>query len=243
MKKIVLAFALSLTMGCASGILRPYIGEQQAWPTGQGSIVNTKYDLPVFTSLPPTPYDLVGELRIDSFFFAQPEEQHISHLVDIAKHAKADALVLVDGQIFFSINYGAKGSDSATTVAPTTMAQVNRFNPESFRPGVSVLAIKWLTAPPLNLPAKYKTQALPKSEPPKTDAPTESQPDKKDEKKIESPTPKTAEPAPKTNFTPAKPSPTPAPKPDEPKPTTDMTPTETPSVPATPPPAPADDAR
>jgi hypothetical protein len=156
MKKFLLFFALGSTLGCATGVMRPYVGEQQAWPTSQGSIVNTKYELPIFTSLPPCAYDIVGELRIDSFFFAQPEEQHIGQLVTIAKKQKADALALVDGQIFFSVSYGSKdGSTAGGAATSTTMQQVNRFNPESFRPGVSVLAIKWVDAAPGTLPSKY----------------------------------------------------------------------------------------
>lgn len=212
MKKFTLILALGFTLGCATGIMRPYVGEQQAWPTGQGSIVNTKYELPVFTSLPPCAYDIVGELRIDSFFFAQPEEQHIAQLVKIAKKQKADALVLVDGQIFFSMNYGGKDGNAAGAFTSTTMAQVNRFNPESFRPGVSVLAIKWVDAAPSTLPSKYPhsvISATPAKPSPKKEvkptvvekkAPTAKPAAKPAESKKATPT---ETPAPKTNSVPA----------------------------------------
>ena len=195
MKNAFLAFALALTMGCAVATMRPYVGEQQNWPTSQGSIVNTKYSLPVFTSLPPTPYDVVGELRIDSLFFAQPEEQHMSVLIDKAKPYKADALVLVDGRMFFGMNYGSRSGDSDALVPMTAsaMSQINRFNPESFRPGVSVIAIRWLQGSPGGLPSKYSVSAKTYTPKPSTPKPVAVTP--------------TAKPqAPKTNIAPAKPA-------------------------------------
>jgi hypothetical protein len=203
MKKFTLVLALGFTLGCATGIMRPYVGEQQAWPTGQGSIVNTKYDLPVFTSLPPCPYDIVGELRIDSFFFAQPEEQHIARLVSIAKKNKADALVLVDGQIFFSVNYGSKNDAGAGAVPTATMQQVNRFNPQSFSPGVSVLAIKWVGPAPSTLPVKYHHSPSPSKPVTPTVVEKKAMPEKTPAIKPSAPA---ETPAPKTNFAPAKPT-------------------------------------
>ena len=101
MKNILLVSTLTMTMGCATAIMRPYVGQQQAWPTSEGSIVNVKYQIPIFNSLPPTPYDVLGELRVQSPFYAQPEEHHMSTIIAKAKSYGADALVLVDGQLFF----------------------------------------------------------------------------------------------------------------------------------------------
>jgi hypothetical protein len=159
MKNIILACLLVVTTGCATAIVRPYVGEQQAWPTGQGSIANTKYDMPVFTSLPPVSYDLIGELRIESPFYLQPEEHHLGVLIKKALDYKADALVLVDGQVYFSISYGSRTEEQThmeTAGHAVSLAQVNRFNPLTFTPGVSVLAIRWLKNPPPGLPDKYK---------------------------------------------------------------------------------------
>jgi len=173
MKNSFLAVLLALSTGCASAIVRPYVGDQQAWPTGQGSIVNVKYDMPIFTSLPPVAYDLVGEMRIESPFYYQPEEQHMDALIAKARKFNADALVLVDGQLFFSISYGPRTEEAAhmeTAGHTVSLAQVNRFNPQSFTPGVSVLAIRWVKDPPPNLPAKYakkKPQAAPVKSPAK----------------------------------------------------------------------------
>ena len=77
MKNCFSALLLTLCLGCASAIVRPYVGEQQSWPTATGSIVNMKYDVPIFTSLPPTPYEVLAELRIESALYAQPQEGHL----------------------------------------------------------------------------------------------------------------------------------------------------------------------
>jgi hypothetical protein len=53
MKPWLCAVGLALSFGCAMAVVRTYVGDQQAWPAASGGIVNTKYALPVFTSLPP----------------------------------------------------------------------------------------------------------------------------------------------------------------------------------------------
>jgi hypothetical protein len=151
------ALLLTLCLGCASAIVRPYVGEQQSWPTATGSIVNMKYDMPILTSLPPTPYEVLAELRIESALYAQPQEGHLPLLVKQARKLGADALVFVDGAVFFSTNYGPRPTDAAATGGSTSLTQVNSFNPESFKPGVTVLAIRWRGGPPPGLPSKFAT--------------------------------------------------------------------------------------
>lgn len=191
-------------MGCATAIMRPYVGQQQDWPTVEGSIVNTKYDLPIFNSLPPVPYDILGELRIESPFYAQPEEQHMATLTQKARNIGAQALVLVDGQIFFGVNYGGRSKDKTetTTMPSAALSQVNRFLPESFRPGVSVLAIRWVQGAPAGLPAKYANLSS-------SFKPSPKPPEPKKEIKTTTPTPK--KPATKSNIAPANPVTTPVP--------------------------------
>ncbi len=159
MKNWFCACLLTLSIGCASAVVRPYVGEQQNWPTATGSIVNTRYALPIFTSLPPSAYDLVGELRISSPFYPQPEEGHLPMLVKEAQKLDADAIVFVDGQVYFSTNYGPKPTDANAAggggAAATTLTQVNTFNPDLIKPGVTILAIKWKDQPPAGLPAKF----------------------------------------------------------------------------------------
>jgi hypothetical protein len=159
MKRWLSAIGLALTLGCATAVVRPYVGDQQSWPIASGGIVNTKYDLPIFTSLPPSPYEILAEMRIDSAFYVQPEEGHLPKLVKKAQEIKADALLFVQGKIFFSTNYGVRGGAEQNPggQAAPTLTTVNTFNPESFAPDVTVLAIRWAGDPPPGLPSKKKT--------------------------------------------------------------------------------------
>jgi hypothetical protein len=168
MKPWLCAVGLALSLGCATAVVRPYVGDQQAWPTASGGIVNTKYALPVFTSLPPSSYDVLAELRISSLFYAQPEEGHMPRLVNKAKSIGADAVMFVQGKIFFSTNYGARsgtGQDTGDEKQPT-LTTVNTFNPESFAPEVTILAIRWTGAPPPGLISQQSaTNAVDESTP------------------------------------------------------------------------------
>ncbi len=136
MKQWLCAVGLALSLGCATAVVRPYVGDQQAWPTASGGIVNTTYGLPVFTSLPPSSYDVLGELRISSPFYAQPEEGHMPRIVKKAREIGADAVVFVQGKIFFSTNYGARNGPSQDTPAGLPSHQ-----------GATVIDSKLATAP------------------------------------------------------------------------------------------------
>jgi hypothetical protein len=197
MKRWLCAIGLALSLGCASAVVRPYVGDQQAWPVAGGGIVNTRYGLPVFTSLPPVPYDVLAEMRISSPFYAQPEEGHLPVLVDRAKKIGADALLFVQGKIFFSTNYGQRtgaGQEGGNQSAPN-LTTVNTFNPESFAPEVTILAIRWVGDPPPGLPSHKKAAAAAKP-----DQPPPAVSEKPDEQKpAETPA---AEP-PKTETAPA----------------------------------------
>jgi len=173
------AIGLALSLGCATAVVRPYVGDQQAWPTASGSIVNTHYGMPVFTSLPSAPYDVLAEMRISSAFYAQPEEHHMPCLVKRAKQIGADALVFVQGKIFFSTNYGPRsGAEQDNNGQKTpTLTTVNTFNPESFAPEVTILAIRWIGEPPPGLPSSKKAAPptvapTPPPPPPTTDITT-----------------------------------------------------------------------
>ncbi|MEI6084137.1 MAG: hypothetical protein WCS70_07525 [Verrucomicrobiota bacterium] len=157
-KNSLCAIGLSLALGCATASVRPYVGEQQTWPTANGAIVSIRYDLPVFTSLPPAPYEVLAELRINSPLYAQPVEGHLSTLVKKGVELGADALVFVDGQVFFSTQYGIVSGDASAggaAVKQASISQVNRFNPDSFRQGVTIVAIRWVDQPPVGLPPRY----------------------------------------------------------------------------------------
>ena len=205
MKRWLCAIGLALSLGCASVVVRLYIGAHPAWHTASGSIVNTNYSLPVFTSLPPVSYDVLAEVRISSPFYAQPEEGHLPLLVQKAKRLGADALVFVQGKIFFSTNYGPRNGASQDTgeQKPPTLTTVNTFNPDSFATDVNVLAVRWTGEAPAGLPSHHKAApavATPPVEAPPvatTAAPTQSVP---------------AEP-PKADSSAPVPAPTPAPAP------------------------------
>jgi outer membrane biosynthesis protein TonB len=220
MRNWICAIALTLSFGCASANFRPYIGQQQSWPTANGSIVNMKYNYPVFTSLPSTPYEVLGELRIESPFYQYPEEGHMPVLIKKAKELNADAVVFVEGDVFFSTNYGPRPGDAAAGGAQPTLTQVNRFNPESFKPGVNILAIRWIGEPPPELaktappPPAAEAAPAPKEEmtKPEEAAPTNAAP-------AESATPPVALPSEETNQPPAateQPAPPPAEQPTPP---------------------------
>ena len=201
MKPWLCVIGLALSLGCATAVVRPYVGDQQAWPTASGGIVNTKYSLPIFTSLPPVPYDVMAELRISSPFYAQPEEGHMPKLVEKAKEIRADALVFVQGKIFFSTNYGPRNgadSDAGVQKAPT-LTTVNTFNPESFAPEVTILAIRWIGDAPPGFPSHKKSAPVAVTPPEvvPVPAPTEPAPS--------SPTPPAAQNEPKidTNSAPS----------------------------------------
>jgi hypothetical protein len=223
MRNWICAIALTLSVGCASANFRPYIGEQQSWPIATGSIVNMKYDYPVFTSLPCSPYAVLGELRIESPFYQYPEEGHLPLLIKKAKKLNADAIVLVDGDIFFSTNYGPRPSDAAAAGGGIpTLTQVNRFNPDTFKPTVNLLAIRWIGEPPPGLPVAMKPEAPAPAEQPKEEMakPAEEAP-ATNAAPAEVVTPPAALPAEETNQPPAateQPAPTPPPAVEEPAP-------------------------
>jgi len=214
MKRWLCAIGLALSLGCASAVVRPYIGDQQAWPTASGSIVNTNYSLPVFTSLPPVSYDVLAEVRISSPFYAQPEEGRLPLLVQKAKRLGADALVFVQGKIFFSTNYGPRNGASQDTgeQKPPTLTTVNTFNPDSFATDVNVLAVRWTGEAPAGLPSHRKAApavATPPVEAPPvatTPAPTQSVPAEPPKADSSAPVPApTPAPAPSTSTPPTAP--------------------------------------
>jgi hypothetical protein len=214
MKNFICLCALLLCLGCATATVRPYIGEQQAWPTASGSIVNTRYDLPIFTSLPPSPYDVLAELRIDSPFFAQPEEGHLPLLVAKAKELGADALLFVQGRIFFATNYGPRTGETGAAGTTPTLTQVNTFNPESFRPEVNILAIRWTGEPPPGLPARPKPKPAREPQPPEQPVAPEEPAPAEPAPPEPLPVPQPPQPEPPPAQPPAEPQPQPAPPPE-----------------------------
>jgi hypothetical protein len=149
MNRFLGVLGLALCTGCTSVVVRPYTGEQQNWPLGGAGFVSTGFGMPIFASLPPQPYDIVAELRIKRPTDSQPGQSELPAMVKKAKRLGADGLVFIDPFKFFGTDYGPR-NPSAPPSAP-----INPFRPESFEPGTTFLAIKWLKAPaPTNAPAR-----------------------------------------------------------------------------------------
>jgi len=159
MKNVVSVVVLAFSLGCTTAVVRPYVGEQPAWPTAGGSVINTRYNLPIFTTLPSAPYTVIAELRIESPFYATPEPGQLPVLVKKAKQLGADALVLVEPRSFFNASTVVAKTPGAKPTGPATVS--NFFNPEAFKGSVSVVAIRWTGAPPQGLPSRYVRQDAP----------------------------------------------------------------------------------
>lgn len=148
MHRHLLLILLLAALGCASAIVNPYVGQQQAWPTATGSLVVNRYQLPIYLSLPPKPYEVIGELRIKSHWVGQAEVDHVPLLVTKAKELGADALLLVTGRRFFGTDYGPPAAQPATGAEMIAERQAQTFSPQAFRPDTNILAIRWTRGAP-----------------------------------------------------------------------------------------------
>ena len=148
---LICVLFIASSIGCGTAAVRPYVGEQQAWPTASGSIVITKYKLPIFTSLPPTSYEVIGELTLEQGIVVQPDVDRVPILVNKAVQLGADALLFVNGNQFFGKDYGPRKTEPATGADKPGMNIVGTFDPTSFQAGVSVVAIRWVHEPPPGL--------------------------------------------------------------------------------------------
>ena len=155
----LLCAVMLASIGCGTAVLRPYVGEQQAWPTASGSIVINNYQLPIFTSLPPVSYEVIGELVLEKAIVEQTDVDHVPIMVRKAVDLGADALLFVNGKQFFATDYGPRKTEPAIGGERVTVNQVNSFNPTSFQPGVSILAIRWASQPPPGFKVSPKRSA------------------------------------------------------------------------------------
>jgi len=195
MNKVIAVAILALGTGCTTTIVRPYVGEQPIWPTGGGSVVNTQYKLPVFMTLPSAPYSVIGELRIESPFYATPEVGQMPTVVKKAQELGAHAIAMVQPQSFFQASTSVSKTPSAKPAGPVQTS--NTFIPDVFKGG-SLIAIKWIGAPPEGLPAKYAKIGGGPGLPPPPPVEVVATP------KPEKPTPPKP---PKSNFGPLRPAP------------------------------------
>jgi hypothetical protein len=134
---------LAFCVGCATVVVRPYVSRQQNWPMGPSGIVSTGFGMPVFASPPPQPYDVMAELRMNRPSKGKSAQSDLPAIVKKAKAMGADALMYIEPYKFFANDYGARTTGGKRSAA----AAENQFRPDSFEPGGTFLAIKWVTLP------------------------------------------------------------------------------------------------
>jgi hypothetical protein len=167
----ICGFGLILAVGCATATYRPYVGQQQNWPTSPGSIVNANYELPAFMCPPSAPYTVLGELKVVGGLHGQRAEECLPVLAKKAREMGADALLVVDAQQFFAEAATLPTEQSATTNSPLHAKEVttfvatrsgryggSRYAVMSFDPNVVILAIRWTAGPPAGLTKQPQTK-------------------------------------------------------------------------------------
>lgn len=150
MKNKLCLLALTFTVGCATTIVNPYAGKQQAWPTASGALTIDRYKLPIYQSLPPRQYEVIAELRAKSSWVYTTEVDHVPMLVAKARALGADALLFVNGKKFFGKIYGPPTTTplppAGLDLSPAQEAQ--SFHSEAFGRETTILAIRWIHGPP-----------------------------------------------------------------------------------------------
>ena len=84
--------ALLLT-GCYTTRIIPYAGNQQAWPTAQGSFVDGTQAVPVYFGLPARAYTYLAQVQIEA---RDPNVDVVKIAAQTAKAKGADALLVLD---------------------------------------------------------------------------------------------------------------------------------------------------
>jgi hypothetical protein len=83
-----------LLSGCAVADFKPYVGQQQNWPTAPGAIMDTKYAVPVYYGPPPRPYTVVGYL--DASTAPVRRRGVVSFAARRAQEMGADAIIVLN---------------------------------------------------------------------------------------------------------------------------------------------------
>src|SRR6266567_411028 len=79
--------------GCAVADFKPYVGQQQNWPTAPGAIMDTKYAVPVYYGPPARAYTVIGYL--DAATAPIRRRGVISFSARRAKEMGGDAIVVL----------------------------------------------------------------------------------------------------------------------------------------------------
>jgi hypothetical protein len=98
MRIILLLLPILLLLGCAEDShFIAYQGAQQNWPTAPGSMVETKFAVPVYYGLPPRKYRVMGELTAEEegrWRWSDPESDAMEDVAKEAKKIGADAIIV-----------------------------------------------------------------------------------------------------------------------------------------------------
>jgi hypothetical protein len=114
----VLFFALLLA-ACAEADFKPYVGQQQDWPTAPGAIVDTRHVVPVYYGALPRPYRVLGYLEATTAPVRRRDTINFS--ARRAKEMGGDAIiVLSEGSQYV----GTYSSGSATGYGTYTGQQI-----------------------------------------------------------------------------------------------------------------------
>jgi hypothetical protein len=94
---------------------RPYLGEQQNWPTSPGAFVDVVDGIPFYHGLPRESYTVLGQVTVAN--------QSLHHLAEVAACHGANAVIIVDSQL---VNTGSvSSSGSSGFIGPSTSIGVN----------------------------------------------------------------------------------------------------------------------
>lgn len=133
----VAAFLLLLTCtACYTSRFLAFSGRQEDWPIASHSYLNTNAAVPIYTGLPPRPYDIIGEIIIQT---QSPFVDTMDTAARIARAQHADALLIVDehaqhiGNVTSAFGGGGPGFVSATVVNTPTILRTGKTLAIKFR--------------------------------------------------------------------------------------------------------------
>lgn len=135
-KLILSAAVAALLVGCAStSPVRPYVGQQQAWPVAAGAVVEPNTEIPAYHGAPDRPYTVIGEMDVDAAQWDSVARCGAS----LARRQGADAIIVKStGQR----PGGSTGSSMIMSVNRTFAIALNDSRP-TYRNTGTVTLIKW----------------------------------------------------------------------------------------------------
>ena len=151
---IPLTFLISAAVlsSCATADFKPYVGQQQDWPTAPGAIMDTKYVVPVYYGPPPRPYKIVGYL--DATTAPVRRRGVVSFAARRAKEMGGDAIIIASKGLEYAGNYTTSSASTQAVytgqrIGNTYYGRGNAFTSEGsasaalYRGTASVIVIKF----------------------------------------------------------------------------------------------------